>query len=393
MSALRIALTELRRITAGRLPRIAVLALMSCRRCTAGCTSTPTTTLTPQRIVYRQPLSSKTSAPSSTVTAPTSGARWPTTWSSARTLTGNASRRPRPRRGVRDGRYDFALTIPRDFCCRAHELRSASSPSRRSCGSPPTTPTPTSPPPSPPTSRARCARRSPTGSASRPPASSSWASATCARVWWTRAKAPDGCPAAHDGTRRRPQLRQGAGRLTGRRPRRRYPRLRRVGPLDSRSRDLPAQTRQLAAGARQVADGDAAIATKGASSRLPPAGSDPLRRGAYPAAADDRDQGLTEVQQQQALRVYDAAGPPVRERGHPVRATPSARPLATGADQVADGTSGWPTPSPGSSSGIGRRAPARTRSRSGRAPAAPAAPRTRHRPDRLPQRRNQLGTG
>ena len=156
----------------------------------------------------------------------------------------------------------------------------------------------------------------------------------------------DGLSRAHSGARRLSagagRLRAGAGRLqsganrletgattlsTG------------LGTLADRTRALPEKTRRLADGARQVSDGDARVAATG--DRIASAAGRAQR--AVGTARHDLirtmdEQDLTQAQQRRILAVYDRLGRPVRDANTKVQeAARQLDRLATGADRVADG--------------------------------------------------------
>ncbi|MCW2758539.1 MAG: transporter [Nocardioidaceae bacterium] len=112
-----------------------------------------------------------------------------------------------------------------------------------------------------------------------------------------------------------------------------------LGTLADKTATLPAQTRELADGARQVADADAKVAATGdtiATAAGHVADDYATRRTALQQAL--QSQGLTDAQQQQILGIYDGLGQPVRDANSKVQAgAKQLDQLASGADQVADG--------------------------------------------------------
>lgn len=129
-----------------------------------------------------------------------------------------------------------------------------------------------------------------------------------------------------------------------------------LGTLADKTESLPAQTRKLAAGARQVAAGDAKVA--GAGDKIATASTQALT--AYGGRRTElqqllQSQDLTEDQQKQILGVYDRLGQPVRAANTKVQsAARQLDKLASGADQVADGTKTLADSVPALVEGIGQ---------------------------------------
>lgn len=155
-------------------------------------------------------------------------------------------------------------------------------------------------------------------------------------------EARDGAATLSDGADR---LRDGAGELaTG------------LGTLADKTSSLPAQTRRLATGARQVAQADQRIAGLGrqaaaAASRIDRARAERRRE----LVQRMRQQGLTSQQQQAVLGVYDDLGAAVADGTSTVRRTSAQLDrLATGADRVADGNEALAAAVPDLVDGIGQ---------------------------------------
>ncbi|SDL02516.1 putative membrane protein [Nocardioides sp. YR527] len=112
-----------------------------------------------------------------------------------------------------------------------------------------------------------------------------------------------------------------------------------LNTIESKVADLPAQTRELATGARKVADGNDQIAATG--QRAATAVDDAV--AAYDSTRDDLDarlraQGLDEQQRADILAIYDRGSAPLDRVDQRVGdVSDQLNQLATGADQVADG--------------------------------------------------------
>lgn len=128
-----------------------------------------------------------------------------------------------------------------------------------------------------------------------------------------------------------------------------------LGTIADRTSSLPAQTRRLAQGARRVADANAQIADVGAEAAAAARQIDRARvQQRRELVQRMRQQGLTPEQQQAVLAVYDDLGATVADGAATVRRT-SARldRLASGADQVADGNEALAAAVPELVDGIG----------------------------------------
>ncbi|KQZ67396.1 YhgE/Pip domain-containing protein [Nocardioides sp. Root151] len=112
-----------------------------------------------------------------------------------------------------------------------------------------------------------------------------------------------------------------------------------LGTLESGTAALPGQTRQLATGARKVANGNATVASYG---RLAASAVGDVRTryrdNRADLSADLRAMGLTQAQRTRILALYDRVGQPIREADAKARdARNKLNRLANGADAVADG--------------------------------------------------------
>lgn len=112
-----------------------------------------------------------------------------------------------------------------------------------------------------------------------------------------------------------------------------------LSQLEERTATLPTDTRRLADGARQVADGDAEVARYGRSAAQVARDVVGLQRdGRRDLRRVMRQQGLTPAQQRAVLDIYDDLGQPVRDAAGKVqRASDKLDRLSNGADRVADG--------------------------------------------------------
>jgi putative membrane protein len=135
----------------------------------------------------------------------------------------------------------------------------------------------------------------------------------------------DGLGEARTGARK---LANGAGRLDDG-----------LGTLERRTASLPSQTRQLADGAAQVAAGDQEVARVGREAlRVTAVANDLYRQGRRDLAALTREQGLNAQQRKEILAVYDQVNRPLQDATGQVRtASGKLDQLASGADQVAAG--------------------------------------------------------
>lgn len=112
-----------------------------------------------------------------------------------------------------------------------------------------------------------------------------------------------------------------------------------LGTIESSVATLPADTKKLASGARQVADANSTIASYG---RLAAQATGTVRTSYRDArsdlVADLKSMGLTAQQRQRVLAIYDKVGTPIRDADHKARtARTKLNQLAAGADDVADG--------------------------------------------------------
>lgn len=155
-------------------------------------------------------------------------------------------------------------------------------------------------------------------------------------------EARDGASTLADGADR---LEDGAGELaTG------------LGTIADRTAALPAQTRRLATGARQVARANQRIAGLGDQAAAAATQIDRARAERRRELVQRmRQQGLTPEQQQAVLAVYDDLGTAVADGTATVRRTSAQLDrLATGADRVADGNEALAAAVPDLVDGIGQ---------------------------------------
>lgn len=343
MSALRIALTELRRITAGRLPRIAVLALMI------------VPTLYGGLYVYanHDPYAATDRVPAALVVEDAGAVVDGHRTDVGRQVADDLAKRKdldwqrvsaaQAQSGVRDGRYDFALTIPRDFSAaltspqrqrpEQAQLQLTTNDANSYLAS--TIATNVSG-----QVRDAVAHRLGAQAAGRFMLSLSQVRSGLVDAAKGAGRLADGASQAHDGAaqlaRGAQQVDTGADRLAAGNSRLADG----LDRLDSRTRDLPAQTRELAAGARQVADGDAAVAAQGR--QVAAAAQQAATRYAEGRAQLQQALAATDLppeQQQAVLDRYDAAGAPLgRALGDVQQSSGRLDALAAGAERVAAGT-------------------------------------------------------
>ena len=343
MSALRIALTELRRITAGRLPRIAVLALII------------VPTLYGGLYVYanHDPYAATDRVPAALVVEDTGAIVDGERTDVGREVADDLEKRQdlawhrvspaRAEAGVRDGRYDFALTIPHDFSAaltspqrqrpEQAQLHLTTNDANSYLAS--TIATNVSG-----QVRDAVAHRLGTVAAGRFMLSLSQVRSGLLDAAKGAGRLADGARQAHDAAARlasgADRLDDGAGQLAAGSERLADG----LSRLDSRTRDLPAQTRQLATGARQVADGDAAAAAKGR--QVAAAAQQAAARYAEGRTQLQQSLAATDLpddQQQAVLDRYDAAGAPLAQAlGEVQQTSGQLAALAAGAGKVADGT-------------------------------------------------------
>ncbi|KQX69747.1 YhgE/Pip domain-containing protein [Angustibacter sp. Root456] len=343
MSALRIALTELRRITAGRLPRIAVLALMI------------VPTLYGGLYVYanHDPYAATDRVPAALVVEDSGavvdgdrtnvGRRVADDLQEKANLDWHRVSATTAEQGVRDGRYDFALTIPRGFTTaltspqrqrpQQAQLRLTTNDANSYLAS--TIATNVSG-----QVRDAVARRLGAQAAGRFMLSLSQVRAGLVDAAEGAGRLADGARSAHDGAA---QLASGATRVDAGAEQLAAASSRLadgLSSLDSRTRDLPEQSRRLAEGARQVADGDAAVEASGRHV----AAAAQLAAQRYTEGRAQLQQALAATdlpadQQQSLLDRYDAAGAPLdRALGDVQQSSGRLDALAAGVERVADGT-------------------------------------------------------
>jgi putative membrane protein len=328
MTSFRIALTELRRITAGRLPRLAVIAMITIPTLYAGL----------YLYANHDPYGGLNRVPAALVVddagATLDGKQVDYGRQIADRLLDSADfdwhevNATEASAGVEDGTYDFALTIPAGFSSAL------------------TSPTRYDP------EQARLVLT--TNDAN------SYLSTTMADTLSTRVRAAvasevteqaartflesigeirtqlvtaadgahqlvDGLSEAHTGARK---LADGAEKLdTG------------LGTLEKSTADLPAQTRELADGAAKVAAGDDRIAQVGqAAAEVATDARVHYRQGRKDLVQRMEELGLTQEQRQAVLAVYDGVGAPLDDAVSQVHTTSDKlNDLASGADAVATG--------------------------------------------------------
>ncbi len=345
MTSLRIAFTELRRITAGRLPRVAVLAMILVPTLYAGL----------YLYANHDPYAGLDRVPAALVVADTGS-----TLGGERVALGrevgeqlldqhdfdwHEVDRATAAAGVHDGTYDFALTIPAGFSEAltsparfdpeqariAITTNDANSYLASSIADTVTT-------------RVRDAiSRKVTEKAAR----TFLGSLDQIRTDLVDAadgarQLSDGLDTASAGSR---DLARGAHRLdTG------------LGTLAQRTADLPQQTRRLADGAAAVSAGDQEVARVGReAARIADAATAAYRQGRADLQERMRQQGLTAGQQQSVLQVYDRINQPLTAAADRVgQASDRLDRLAAGADEVASGADRLADATPALSEGIGQ---------------------------------------
>ncbi|MGN6302205.1 MAG: YhgE/Pip family protein [Angustibacter sp.] len=343
MSAVRIALTELRRITAGRLPRIAVLALMI------------VPTLYGGLYVYanHDPYAATDRVPAALVVEDAGAVVDGERTDVGRQVADDLQKRKdlawhrvsatQAEQGVRDGRYDFALTIPRDFTTaltspqrqrpEQAQLRLTTNDANSYLAS--TIATNVSG-----QVRDAVAHELGTEAAGRFMLSLSQVRSGLVDAAKGAGRLAAGAGQAHDGAT---QLASGASSVDAGAGRLAAGSARLADGLDrlaAATRDLPTQTQQLAAGARQVAAGDAAVASQGR--QVAAAAEQAAQRYAEGRAQLQQAlaaSALPADQQQALLARYDAAGAPLAQAlGQVQQSSGRLDTLAAGAARVADGT-------------------------------------------------------
>ncbi|MBB3045100.1 YhgE/Pip family protein [Nocardioides soli] len=343
MTSFRIAFTELRRITSGRLPRLAVLAMILIPTLYAGL----------YLYANHDPYGGLTRVPAALVVADT-GAR----------LEGEEVRFGRDiadqlvdsgdfewhevsadeaASGVEDGSYDFALTIPAGFSAaltsparfdpeQARLVMTTNDANSYLAGTIADTVT----------TKVRAAISS---QVTERAATTFLRSLGDIRARLVDAadgaqRLADGLDTARSGAR---QLARGSDRLD-----------QGLGTLERRTSALPSQTRRLADGAARVAAGNDEIAQLGREAATVAGDVSALyRNGRRDLVQRMREQGLDAQQRQAILAVYDDLNAPLATVTGKVR-TASARldQLASGAGQVADGADRLADATPALTSGI-----------------------------------------
>ena len=353
MTSLRIALTELRRITAGRLPKAALIALVLVPTLYGGL----------YLYANHDPYGRLNKVPAALVVEDAG-----TTLADGTRL--NAGKdvgdelidknnfswhrvtAQEAKTGVRDGKYDFALTIPRDFSAA---LGSSTNLDPRQARLQMMTNDANS-------YLSTTIADKVTGSVRAAITKKVGAEAATqfllglSDIRGNLVKAADGADKLTAGLTEASQgatkLEQGAGQLdTGAQQLAQG-----LGTLATKTAPLPGQTRQLADGSRQVANGNAQLSAAGkriarASGQLPAA----IAQRRIQLRNTMRAQGLTPAQQREVLAVYDRLGQPVREANAQVQATSRQLDrLANGADRVADGNKALADGMPALVGGIGQ---------------------------------------
>jgi putative membrane protein len=328
MTSFRIAFTELRRLTAGRLPRLAVLAMVLIPTLYAGF----------YLYANHDPYGGLDRVPAALVVEDR-----PATLEGDQVELGRQVAdqlleqddfdwhevdRAEAERGVEDGTYDFALTIPAGFSAaltssarfdpeQAQLVMTTNDANSYLAGTIADTVT----------TRVRDAIASQVTERA--------ASTFLTSIDRIRTKLVDAADGAHEladgvsqATNGATRLADGAEQLDAG-----------LGTLESSTRRLPAQTRRLADGAAQVAAGDDRIASVGREAeRL--AG---VARSTYDQGRDDLidlmdDQGLDAAQQRALLDVYDTLDQPLDDAVGQVQKTSGRLDrLAAGANDVSDG--------------------------------------------------------
>ncbi|HVK24519.1 MAG TPA: YhgE/Pip domain-containing protein [Actinokineospora sp.] len=131
-----------------------------------------------------------------------------------------------------------------------------------------------------------------------------------------------------------------------------------LGTLRDKTKDLPAQTAKLATGARQVANGNEQVAVKGEEVAGAAQGVVDQLDGVESRVADRlRGLGLSEAQVTQTLAELHGLRAPVDQANARVQtASTQLRTLANGADQVADGAETLTGATPALTEGINKAA-------------------------------------
>lgn len=351
MTSIRMALTELQRITAGRLARIAVLALVLVPTLYGGL----------YLYANHDPYKNLDQVPAALVvldrgaTDP-AGKQINAGQEVAAELVKQGSfdwhevGAARARDGVREGRYDFALTVPADFSAAlTSSARFDPEQARLTMTTNDANSYLSTTIADTVTARVRDAIASRVGSAAAEQFLLGFG-----RIRGSLQEAAAGAQSLKDGL---DTAATGAAKLDGGATRLRDGSTRLasgLATLQQRTASLPAQTAQLADGAQAVANGDAKLAAVGDNLR---AFSIAAKNAYYDRRVDLENRmsalGLTDVQQTQLLDVYDQLATPVNDADAAV-ARGSARidALATGAGQVAAGARTLADATPALVSGI-----------------------------------------
>ncbi|RNM12503.1 YhgE/Pip family protein [Nocardioides pocheonensis] len=351
MTSIRMALTELQRITAGRLARIAVLALVLVPTLYGGL----------YLYANHDPYQNLDQVPAALVvldrgSTDPAGKQINAGQEVAAELVEQGSfdwhevGAARARDGVREGRYDFALTVPADFSAAlTSSARFDPEQARLTMTTNDANSYLSTTIADTVTARVRDAIASRVGSAAAEQFLLGFG-----RIRGSLQEAADGAQTLKDGLdtaasgaaqldRGATRLRAGSTQLASG-----------LATLQQRTASLPAQTAQLADGAQAVANGDAKLAAVGDNLR---AFSIAAKNAYYDRRVDLENRmsalGLTDAQQNQLLDVYDQLATPVNDADAAV-ARGSARldALATGAGQVAAGARTLADATPALVSGI-----------------------------------------
>jgi putative membrane protein len=351
MTSIRMALTELQRLTAGRLARVAVLALVLVPTLYGGL----------YLYANHDPYGNLDQVPAALVvldrgaTDP-AGKQVDAGQEVAAELVKQGSfdwhevGAARARDGVRDGRYDFALTVPADFSAAlTSSARFDPEQARLTMTTNDANSYLSTTIADTVTARVRDAIASKVGRAAAEQFLLGFG-----RIRGSLQEAADGASTLHDGlataaagvaelARGATRLHDGSTQLASG-----------LATLQQRTASLPAQTRQLAAGAQAVANGNAKVAAIGDSLR----GYSLAAKNAYHDRRVDLTNrmsslGLTDAQQTQLLDIYDQLAAPVGDADAAV-ARGSARldALSAGASQVAAGARTLADATPALVSGI-----------------------------------------
>lgn len=343
MTSLRIALTELRRITAGRLPKVAVLAMVLIPTLYAGlylyANHDPYANLdhVPAALVVEDSGAKDTAGEEMRA-----GREVADNLLERRDFDWQEVTREEAVEGVHEGRYDFALAIPKDF---SRSLTSAGTTDPEQARLQMITNDANSYLSTTIANTVTDKVRDAIASNVSEQASSSFliGIADLRDGLLKGANGADrlvnGLTEARNGSKKltngADKLAQGAGDLSdgadtladG------------LDTIETKVSSLPQQTRKLATGARQVADADATIASYG---RLAATAVGDVRTNHRQNRAtlvqELRSMGLTADQRQRILTLYDKVGQPIKDADTKAKDVRNKlNKLATGADSVADG--------------------------------------------------------